>query len=136
FIAKVNALSKGLLHLGIRQNDRVAIMSPNRLEWNICDFGIIQIGATQVPMYPTLAENDIRFITQDADIKLIFVSDAVLYQKLLKVKEAAGLGYEMYSFDEVEGIPCWKEIVRIGEESGSGYDLQQYRNKIGPDDLL
>ena len=53
FITTSNAISRGLLSLKIAKDDKVAIMSENRPEWNFCDFGIMQIGATQVPMYPT-----------------------------------------------------------------------------------
>ena len=49
----IDNVSRGLLALGIVKDDKVAVMSPNRPEWNFCDFGIMQIGATQVPMYPT-----------------------------------------------------------------------------------
>ena len=44
FVGQVNMLSLGLIAKGIKKDDKVAIMSSNRPEWNICDFGIIQIG--------------------------------------------------------------------------------------------
>ena len=43
FIGQVNAVSRGLIAKGIKKNDKVAIMSPNRPEWNICEFGIMQM---------------------------------------------------------------------------------------------
>ena len=135
FVNEANYVSRGLISKGIKKNDKVAIMSPNRPEWNICDFGIMQIGATQVPMYPTLAENDIKFIAKDADIKLVFVSDKVLYDKLNKVRSRDNANFEIFSFDIIEGVPNWNEIVRLGEQN-SGIDLEEYRKQIRPDDLL
>ena len=82
FIRISENVSRGLISKGIKKNDKVAIMSENRPEWNFCDFGIMQMGATQVPMYPTLAENDIKFILGNADVKLIFVSTKELYEKI------------------------------------------------------
>ena len=135
FVNEANYVSRGLISKGIKKNDKVAIMSPNRPEWNICDFGIMQIGATQVPMYPTLAENDIKFIAKDADIKLVFVSDKVLYDKLNKVRSRDNANFEIFSFDVIEGVPNWNEIVRLGEQNTS-IDLEEYRKQIKPDDLL
>ena len=135
FVNEANHVSRGLISKGIKKDDKVAIMSPNRPEWNICDFGIMQIGATQVPMYPTLAENDIKFIAKDADIKLVFVSDKVLYDKLNKVRSRDNANFEIFSFDIIEGVPNWNELVRLGEQN-SGIDLEEYRKQIRPDDLL
>lgn len=135
FVNEANYVSRGLISKGIKKDDKVAIMSPNRPEWNICDFGIMQIGATQVPMYPTLAENDIKFIAKDADIKLVFVSDKVLYDKLNKVRSRDNANFEIFSFDFIEGVPNWNEIVKLGKQNTS-INLEEYRNQIKPDDLL
>lgn len=135
FVSEVDSVSRGLIAKGIKKGDKVAIMSPNRPEWNICDFGIMQIGATQVPMYPTLAESDIKFITKDADIRIVFVSDKVLYDKLNTVKTRDGAAFDIYTFDDVPGIANWREVLRLGEENAS-IDLETYRKEIKPDDLL
>ncbi len=135
FIQEVDALSRGLIAKGIKKNDKVAIMSPNRPEWNICDFGIMQIGATQVPMYPTLAENDIKFIAKDADIRIVFVSDKTLYDKLNTVRIRDEANFEIFTFDEIQGITGWSELLKLGRENAS-IDLDTYRKEIKPDDLL
>ncbi len=135
FLSQADALSRGLIAKGIKKDDKVATMSANRPEWNICDFGIMQIGATQVPMYPTLAENDIKFITRDAGIKLVFVSDKAIYEKLNSVKVKENGDFEIYSFDKLEGVPHWEELTELGKQ-GSPEDLESYRRKIRPDDLL
>ena len=135
FVAQVNSVSLGLIASGIKKDDKIAIMSPNRPEWNICDFGIMQIGATQVPMYPTLAENDIKFILKDADVKIVFVSELALYEKLNNVRKTDGLDFKIFSFDSIEGVPHLKELIETGE-GAEPVDLQVYRDKILPEDLL
>ncbi|MEO5911523.1 MAG: long-chain fatty acid--CoA ligase [Pelobium sp.] len=135
FIERVNELSRGLIKSGIKKDDKIAVMSPNRPEWNFCDFGIMQIGATQVPMYPTLAANDIKFILNDAEIKIIFVSDDELYQKIKAVKEESGLTLSIYSFDQIDQVPHWTAITSLGKENES-IDLKPYRDAIIADDLL
>jgi long-chain acyl-CoA synthetase len=135
FVAQVNSVSLGLIASGIKKDDKVAIMSPNRPEWNICDFGIMQIGATQVPMYPTLSENDIKFILRDADVKIVFVSELALYEKLNNVRKTDGLDFKIFSFDSIEGVPHLQELIEIGERA-KPVDLQIYRDRILPEDLL
>lgn len=135
FVTLVNDVSAGLVASGIKKDSKVAIMSPNRPEWNICDFGIMQIGATQVPMYPTLAENDIKFILKDADIKIVFVADQLLFKKLDGVRVKDSLEFDIYSFDKIEGVPHWMDLIEMGKNA-EAIDLQSYRDKITPDDLL
>jgi long-chain acyl-CoA synthetase len=68
YIDKANAISRGLLRLGIQPNDKVAIISmTNRTEWNICDIGILQIGAQDVPIYPTISENDYEYVLNHSE---------------------------------------------------------------------
>ena len=135
FIDLVNRVSRGLIKAGIKKGDKVAIMSPNRPEWNICDFGIMQIGATQVPMYPTLAENDIRFILNDAEVRLIFVSDKDLVQKVRCVEKKPGSDLKIYTYDQVPGESHWVEIISAGQESND-INLMPYKDAVNPDDLL
>ena len=59
FIDQVNKISRGLLKLGIKQGDKIAIISStNRTEWNIMDIGMLQIGVTTIPMYPTISKDE------------------------------------------------------------------------------
>ncbi|MGB4775871.1 MAG: long-chain fatty acid--CoA ligase [Daejeonella sp.] len=135
FLQLVDSVSRGLIASGIQKNDKVAIMSANRPEWNICDFGIMQTGATQVPMYPTLAETDIKFILKDADVKILFVSDQTLFDKINKVKVELTTDLKVYSFDKIPGVQNWQELVQIGNQHPD-IDLSNYRDQITPDDLL
>ena len=73
YINKANALSRGLLKLGIKPKDKLAIVTANnRTEWNIADIGIQQVGAISVPMYPTLSDDDFVYILNDSESKFCF----------------------------------------------------------------
>ena len=135
FLQLVDQTSRGLIALGIKKDDKVAVMSANRPEWNICDFGIMQIGATQVPMYPTLAKNDIRFILQDAGIKVVFASTKELCDKLNVVKSELNIDLKIYSFDKVAMEANWEEVIDLGRKNDD-INLDSYRDVITPDDLL
>ena len=59
YIDKANAISRALLKIGIKKNDKIAIISSNnRTEWHIMDVGILQIGAQNIPIYPTISSDD------------------------------------------------------------------------------
>lgn len=130
----VNRLSIGLLKKGIKKGDKVAIISPNRPEWNFADFAIQQLGAVSVPMYPTITERDYRYIFEDAGVKMIFVSDKELLQKVTNATE--GLSIQgIYTFDEVAGANHWRKL----EKEGEGEDvkeLEKYKKEVDTEDLL
>jgi len=135
FVGYVNAISRGLIRLGIQPKDRVAVMSPNRPEWNFCDFGIMQIGAVQVPMYPTLAEADIRFILNDAEVKIVFVATRDLYNKIEALRAEIPHLQAVYTFDEYDDLNSWNEVIGLGK-SEENIDLFTYRSAVKEQDLL
>ena len=108
---KADALSWGLLQLGIVKDDKIAIISHNRPEWNIVDMATQQLGAISVPMYPTITEQDFRFIFTDAEVKIIFVGDKDLYQKAKNASKDLPFVKEIYTFNEVEQAKNWKDIT-------------------------
>jgi len=134
-IEMCNQVSKGLIAKGIVKNDKVGIMSANRPEWNIADFGITQTGAIQVPLYPTLSETDFHFIIQDCEMKILFVSTQELYEKAHSYIVQGGHKVELFTFDTIEGASSWNEILELGKKSDS-INLLEYSSKVSPDDLL
>ena len=92
YIDLANSISRGLLRLGIKPGDKIAVISHNnRPEWNILDIGILQIGAINVPVYPTISESDYKFIFNDSQVKLCFVSNDELFGKWSKDDFHTGL---------------------------------------------
>lgn len=134
FLEMVDLMSKGLAYHGIAKGDKVALMSANRPEWNFCDFGTAQLGAALVPLYPTLSEQDLSFIINDAEVKLILVGTADLYQKVNTVLQERGLNVPVYTLDRVEGAHYWMELIDAGKNHS--IDLQPYRDAVQPDDML
>ncbi|RYE15183.1 MAG: long-chain fatty acid--CoA ligase, partial [Sphingobacteriales bacterium] len=132
FSAKADAVSHSLIKLGLGKGSRAAIMSPNRVEWNICDLAILQIGAYQIPLYPTLGEQDIRFILNDAEINLVFVADEALYNKLSAVAATIDRAINIYTFNNVPGANCWTQLLEPAETA----DLQSYRDAVTEEDII
>src|SRR5512137_2389750 len=78
----VDQISWGFLALGVRPGDRIAQISPNRVEWNFVDMAILQVGAIHVPIYPTISEEDYEFILNHAEVSYVFVSGKELLRKI------------------------------------------------------
>ena len=135
FCEVVDNLSRGLIKQGIGKAGRVAVMSHNRPEWNIADFAANQIGAYQIPLYPTLADHDIQFILKDAEITVIFVADEDLFKKVKPNVEAVNPEIKIYTFNEVAGAENWKTLIDDGKAS-TEINLDEYRNKVAPEDIL
>jgi long-chain acyl-CoA synthetase len=134
FCNTTDQLSKGLTTLGVKKGSRVAVMSPNRPEWNICDYAIMQLGAYQIPLYPTLAEHDIKFIIENAEISIVFVSDDAIYQKVKKVSEDLAQPIKIFTFNAVAGANSWEDVLALGENVT--VDLDTYRNAVTGEDIL
>lgn len=131
-IDKANALSAGLLKMGIVPGDKVAIISNNRPEWVITDLAISQMGAINVPIYPTISENDYKFIFNDAEVKVAFVSDADLFSKVTSIRAEVPTFQKAFTFDEVEGADHWS----AAQEDQPDVDaIAQLREKVTPAEL-
>ena len=129
-------VSYGLLGLGIAREDKVAIISNNRPEWNFADYGIQQCGAVSVPIYPTISESDLNFILNDAKVKYIFVSSADLYKKVKAVAVNAPSVKGIYTFNKVEGASHWTELLEAGKKNPKTSEIDTIKSSIKPNDLL
>ena len=134
-IDTVNKVSLGLLKLGVKRDDKIALISNNRPEWNFVELGIQQIGAVSVPMYPTITIEDYNYIFADAGIKLIFVSDEGLLKKSTEASKGLDSVEAIYTFDQIAGAKHWTEILDLA--NGNDVDtLEPYKAAVQPDDLL
>lgn len=133
-IVIVDNLSKALLHKGLKKGDKVAIMSGNRPEWNFIDFACNQLGIAVVPLYPTLSAQDLSYIINDSDAKLIFVSNKELTEKAEKAIKDNDLNLELITIDAVGDYPTITDLITIGDFIT--LDLKPYNDAVSPDDLL
>ena len=135
YIDKANAISRGLLRLGVKPNDKIALISSsNRTEWNIMDIGILQLGAQDVPIYPTISEEDYEYVLNHSEAIYCFVSDLEVLEKVNAIKDRTNLK-EVYCFDEIEGCKNWKEVLALGEDKSNQDEVETLKKAVKPDDL-
>ena len=136
YIAKANAVSRALLKMGIQKDDKIAVItSNNRTEWNIMDIGILQTGAQNVPIYPTIAEEDYEYILNHSGSIYCFVSDEEVLQKVNAIKANVPTLKEVYSFNEIPGCKHWSDLLHLGEDESNQTEVEARKDSIKEDDL-
>jgi len=136
YIDQVNKISRGLLRLGVQPNDKVALISTNnRTEWNIMDIGIMQLGAQDVPIYPTISEEDYSYVLNHSESVYCFVSDKEVYDKVMAIKGEVESLKEVYTFDRIDGAKNWTEVLELGEDDSNQSEVQSLMDKVTEDDL-
>ena len=135
YVNQANAISRGLLRLGVQTNDKIAVISTtNRTEWNVMDIGILQTGAQNVPIYPTISKEDYEYILNHSEATYCFVSDTTILEKLNAIKERTKLK-AIYTFDDVANEKSWKEILELGKDTSNQNDVETRKNAVKTDDL-
>ena len=136
YIAKANAISRALLHIGVQKYDKIAIISSNnRTEWNIMDIGVLQTGAQTVPIYPTIAEDDYQYILNHSESIYCFVSDAEVLRKVNAIKSNVPTLKEVYSFNIIEGCKHWTELLELGKDETNQDEVENRKNNVSSEDL-
>ena len=114
----VDKLSAGLLSIGVgggdmtaEGRDKVALLSKNRPEWIMLDLAVQQIGAILTPLYPTINVNELEFVLNDAQAKVVFVNDQDLYLKVVSLKDRLPHLKKIYTFEHVANALHWKELL-------------------------
>ena len=135
YINKANTISRALLRLGVKANDKIAVISStNRTEWNIVDIGILQTGAQNVPIYPTISKEDYEYVLNHSGSIYCFVSDISIVEKINKIKGNTKLK-EVYTFDEISGEKNWKELLELGKDTSNQNEVESRKDAVKSEDL-
>ncbi|NVK53788.1 MAG: long-chain fatty acid--CoA ligase [Flavobacteriaceae bacterium] len=135
YVDKANQISRGLLRLGVKPNDKIAIISTNnRTEWNICDIGILQTGAQNVPIYPTISKEDYEYVLNHSESIYCFISDVEVLKKINQIKGNTKLK-EVFTFDAIANEKNWEEVLDLGKDDGNQADVETRKNAVKSEDL-
>ncbi|MCG2418985.1 long-chain fatty acid--CoA ligase [Aequorivita sp. F47161] len=136
YINKANAISRALIQMGVKPNDKVALISTtNRTEWNICDIGIMQTGAQDVPIYPTISESEYEYVLNHSEAMYCFVSDQVVYDKVMSIKANVPSLKDVFTFNEIKGAKNWSEVLEKGKDESNQDELDKRKEAINEDDV-
>lgn len=135
YIDKANSVCRGLIKLGVQPGDKIALISNNRTEWNICDIAIQQAGAISVPVYPTIDPDSYAFIFNDAQVKVCIVSDQELCDKVTLIKDQVPSLTHLFSYVPTNGANNWNELF-TDEDEALDAEIEKRKSAIKPDDLV
>ncbi len=123
-------MAKALISKGIKPGENIALISTtNRSEWNIMDYAISCIGAVSVPLYPNITHSEYEYVLNHSQCMYCFVSDKGLYDTINTVKSKVNTLKYLYTFDEIEGFPHWKNLLEF--EKSSALDRELSNRKAG-----
>ena len=135
YVSDANKVSSSLLSLGIKPNDKIAIITTNNNpNWHILDTGILQIGAQNVPLYATLSEKDYAYILDHSDAKYCFVSDDELYKKVKSVVHKTKLK-NVFSLQSLNTEYDWNFFLEIGKKENHQPKIEELKRQVKPEDL-
>lgn len=124
YVELTNKISYGMLKLGVKPGDNIGLVSGNRPEWNMLDMAIMQIGAISIPIYPTISQDDYRYILNHAEMKMIFIDGKDLRKKLEPVMPEVKTLKEIFLFDEEDGdYKYLDQLIEIGNENPAPEEL-------------
>ena len=140
--ASVRAVVHGLQQLGLARGDRAAILSENRPEWALADYGSLCAGVLPVPIYPTLTAPQVRYIVRDSGARVVFVSSREQMEKAIEACEDITHEITVVVFDDVAGAPShvvpWSRFTADGRARAGGESEEQFRaaaKKAAPNDV-
>ena len=136
YISLANTFSRGLLRMGVKRDTKIAVISSNnRTEWHILDIGILQLGAQNVPVYPTISEEDYEYILNHSEAEYCFVSDTTVLEKVNAIRKNIPNLKEVYSFETISGCKNWQEVLDLGKDESNQAEVNAAKDAVSGEDL-
>ncbi len=140
-LERVRHVALGLRAIGVKPGDRVAIVSENRPEWAIVDYGCLTGCLVDVPVYPTLPAEQIAYLLKDSECVAVFVSNAEQAAKLAEIRPEAECVRHVIGFADapLQGADMTlAELEARGREGETPETIAEWKAdalRVKPDDL-
>ncbi|MDP1802118.1 MAG: long-chain fatty acid--CoA ligase [Bacteroidota bacterium] len=136
FVTNANYVSSALLHLGLQSGDNLAIMASNMPEWNFVDYGSQQVAMPSAPIFPTISSEDLKYILNHCEAKIIFISEKSTYAKLVAMEDQLPHLKYVFSFTAIEGVKSFSEFLDLGKQNLDQTKVEEIKSTVKEDDLL
>jgi long-chain acyl-CoA synthetase len=137
--ASVRQAHAALRELGLSPGERIGILSENRPEWAITDFGCLAARLVDVPIYPTLPARQMQYILHDAGVRVLFVSSLAQLEKILQIRAELPALTRVVLFDDAprpEGVESFREFLARGAQASDRYpEWEAEARRAQPGDL-
>lgn len=135
FVTQMNLVSAAALQNGLKPGDTIAMVSGNRPEWNFVDMGMMQMGVVNVPVYPTISEDDYIYIFNDAEVKMVFVSNEELHAKVMAIKSKVPSLQKIISFNPIKGVLSFSDFIAVNANEDVLEKIKSISESIHENDL-
>ncbi|MBO7469947.1 MAG: long-chain fatty acid--CoA ligase [Bacteroidales bacterium] len=134
YVETTNIISYALIKLGIQKDDKVAIISSNRPEWNIMDMAIQQVEAVTVPIYPTISKEDYRIVINNSEAKFVMVEGLCVLNKIEEIINDIPSLKMIYTFVKRGDYPIWNDLIALGKENQNPEELERRKAEVKSND--
>lgn len=114
----------GLISLGVKndileveQQEKIALVSPNRPEWVITDLAVQQTGGILTPIYPTISPTEFAYILNEAEVEKIIFADLEMYERFKEAIPNIPTVKHLISLEPIEGVLYWKDLKGTAEHT-------------------
>lgn len=136
FIDNANAVSAVLLKWGVKKGDFIVNISDNRPEWNFLDMGLLQVGAVHIPVFPTISEEELKYILDEVQPGLIFLSNRLLLKRLMDTWDVPD-GTKIIAYDQGvgENVLAFQDVLQEGKVGINSQDIDKAKASVKPEDV-
>ena len=130
YIEKTNTISGALIELGVQPQDKVAVISNNRPEWNILDMAITQIGAVMVPIYPTISENDYKIILNNCEAGICILEGIAVMNKIEAIWPETPSLKQIFTFIDRGKYGYFDTLLQLGKEHPHTEEIEKRKKEV------
>ena len=130
YIELTNIISGALIELGVQPQDKVAVISNNRPEWNILDMAITQIGGVMVPIYPTISEGDYKIILNNCEAGICIVEGIAVMNKIEAIWPETPTLKKLYTFIDRGKYPFFANLIELGKEHPHTEEIEKRKAEV------
>ena len=135
FYEITNSISYGLLKIGVKRGDRIALIANNAPEWNMIDFAIQQVGAICIPIYPTISHDDYKYIFNHSEASIAFFTNKHLYSKVADIIADIPTIKETYLIRASEDMKSLQDLIDLGNENKDVDTLETRKAEVKNEDV-
>ncbi len=136
------ALATALIGLGLQPREHVGLLADNRLEWILCDYGVLLAGGADVPRGTDVTESEIAYILAHADVRFVFIENLSMLEKFERARKSLPGVEEVILMDPKaaapEGVRKLETLVSDGEKLRAAGDrrAEERSAAVRPEDLF
>ena len=130
YIEQTNIMSSALIELGVKKQDKIAVISNNRPEWNILDMAITQIGAVMVPIYATISEADYKIILNNCEAEICILEGVAVMNKIESIWPETPSLKKIYTFIDRGKYEYFDTLLQLGREHPHTEEIEKRKAEV------